>query len=167
MKGNWELRRSGPEDETFLWEMLFYASHSDYEEGVEPSDIRADPLLVGYVEGWKLADCPGVIAGAKDGPIGAAWLRLHTESERGNPVFVDPHVPEMAAAILPGRQGEGIGTAMIESLLDLARDRFGAVVLSVRANSPATGLYERLGFRKVGEITNRIGTQSVKMIVDL
>lgn len=167
MKGNWELRRSGAEDETFLWEMLFYASHSDHEEGVEPSDIRADPLLVGYVEGWKLAGCPGVIAGSKDGPIGAAWLRLHTESERSNPVFVDPHVPELAAAVLPGRQREGVGTAMIESLLDRARDRFGAVVLSVRANNPAIGLYQRLGFRNVGGITNRVGTQSVKMILDL
>lgn len=56
---------------------------------------------------------------------------------------------------------------MIESLLDRARDRFGAVVLSVRASSPAIGLYRRLGFRNVGGITNRVGTQSVKMILEL
>lgn len=93
MKGNWELRRSGAEDETFLWEMLFYASHSDHEEGVEPSNIRADPLLVGYMEGWKLAGCPGVIAGSKDGPIGAAWLHSIPRVSAATPSLSIPMFP--------------------------------------------------------------------------
>lgn len=166
MTMKWSLRRTKVDDEEFLWSMLYYASHSNDEEGVEPSDVRNNPDLVGYVEGWKLAGRPGVIAESEGEPVGAAWLRL-TESDQSNPLFAHRDIPELAAAVLPGREGQGMGTAMIESLLAQVRDRFSSVVLSVRADNPAVGLYERLGFHTIGEITNRVGTRSVKMMIDL
>lgn len=167
MTMRWSLRPTVADDEEFLWSMLYYASHSNDEEGVQPADIADDPDLVGYVEGWKLAGRPGVIAEAGGEPVGAAWLRLLSESDESNSVFVHPDVPELAVAVLPGREGQGMGTAMIESLLSQVGDRFSSVVLSARADNPAVGLYERLGFRTVGEITNRVGTRSVKMMIDL
>ncbi|HEX6300517.1 MAG TPA: GNAT family N-acetyltransferase [Acidimicrobiia bacterium] len=167
MTSGWSIRPARAEDEGFLWTMLFYASHSNDCPGVGPADIMDNPDLVGYIEGWKLAGLPGVIAEKDGDPIGAAWLRLLPKSEESNPVFVRGDIPELAVAVLPGREGKGIGTAMIQSLLTEIRGRFVSVVLSARADNPAVGLYRRLGFRSLGEITNRVGTRSVKMIVDL
>lgn len=167
MDYEWVLRPTVAEDEPFLWTVLFYASHSNDEIGLAPSDIKGDVTLAGYVDGWRLAGCPGVVAEVAGEGVGAAWLRLFDDSTRSDPVFVAPDVPELAAAVLPGYEGRGIGTAMIEGLLIEAGDRYDTVVLSVRVGNPAVRLYERVGFQTVGEITNRVGTQSVKMIMDL
>ncbi|GAA4074083.1 ribosomal protein S18-alanine N-acetyltransferase [Actinomadura miaoliensis] len=55
-------------------------------------------------------------------------------------------------AVLPERQGEGVGAALLTELLDEADRRGGeAVFLEVRAdNDRARRLYERFGFRRVG-----------------
>jgi ribosomal protein S18 acetylase RimI-like enzyme len=151
-------------DEDFLWLMLFYASHSNDELGVAPEDIRSNPDLVGYIDGWRAAGHPGVVAGDL---YGAAWLRLLGDTEQTDPVFVDRETPELAVAVRPGMEGRGMGTAMIETLLSTMRGRYPAIVLSSRMENRAVDLYERLGFRVVGQFDNRVGTRSVKMIADL
>lgn len=166
MDYEWLLRPAGAGDESLIWEALFYASHSNDQDGVKPSDVAEDPYLVGYVEGWRLAGCPGVIAEIAGEGVGAAWLRHLGESAHSDPVFVAPDIPELAVAVLPGYQGRGVGTAMVQALLIDVRARYSAVVLSVRAENPAVRLYERLGFRTVDEITNRVGSRSLKMIVE-
>jgi ribosomal protein S18 acetylase RimI-like enzyme len=158
------IRPTGEGDEEFLWLMLFYASHSNDEPGVSPEDIRSNPDLIGYIDGWRAAGYPGVLAGDLDG---AAWLRLFGDTEQTDPVFVDPKTPELAIAVRPGMEGRGIGTAMIEVLLFTMRGRYPAIVLSSRMENRAVGLYERLGFRVVGHFDNRVGTRSVKMIAEL
>ncbi|WP_105132121.1 GNAT family N-acetyltransferase [Burkholderia sp. BE12] len=53
--------------------------------------------------------------------------------------------------ILPTRQGQGIGEAVLRALLtDAARERV-PVSLSVLHGNPARRLYERLGFRVVSD----------------
>jgi ribosomal protein S18 acetylase RimI-like enzyme len=53
--------------------------------------------------------------------------------------------------ILPAFQGRGIGTAIIEEMLDEARALGLPATLRVLKNNPARRLYERLGFRIFGE----------------
>lgn len=163
-EGTPSIRPTVVGDEAFLWLMLFYASHSNDEPGVAPEDIRSNPDLTGYIEGWRAAGYPGVVAGEL---YGAAWLRLLGDSEQTDPVFVDRKTPELAVAVRPGLEGRGLGTAMIEGLLSTVRGRYPAIVLSSRMENRAVRLYERLGFRVVGHFGNRVGTRSVKMIVDL
>jgi GNAT superfamily N-acetyltransferase len=100
-------------------------------------------------------------------PVGAAWVRIMGEADRANPVFIDADTPELAVAVAPGWEGRGVGTELIETLLDSARGRFPGIVLSSRAENPAVRLYRRLGFEPVGEMTNRVGTTSVKMLASL
>jgi ribosomal protein S18 acetylase RimI-like enzyme len=40
-------------------------------------------------------------------------------------------------------------------------------MLTVRANNPAYGLYQRLGFETMREIVNRVGTVSYEMHLTL
>lgn len=164
MTRDWDLRPTAPPDEDFLWRMLFFASHSNDEPGVDLEDIRSNPDLIGYIEGWKEAGHFGVIAHEPTRSLGAAWLRMLRAPDTANPVFVDAATPELAVAVEPGEEGRGLGTSMIARLLRDASGRHPAVVLSSRADNPAVRLYERLGFVVVSEMVNRVGTKSVKMI---
>lgn len=160
------VRPSVPEDEEFLWLVLYYASHSNDEMDVEPDDIRSNPDLIGYIEGWHRLGNVGVVA-STERPVGAAWLRAFDEKESTNPVFVGAETPELAIAVLPGHEGSGIGTLMLQRLIGQARGRYPGIVLSSRAENPAVRLYRRVGFDVTEEMTNRIGTRSVKMHLDL
>lgn len=159
------IRLAGPEDEDALWLALYYASHSDDEVGVSPHDVRSDSNLLRYVEGWGRDGDLGVIAEVEDRFAGAAWVRLLPETARDDPAFVDVSTPELAVAVLPGFRGRGVGTTMLELLLEAARERFGAIVLTVRVGNQAQRLYRRFGFTEVARIRNRVGTESHKMLL--
>lgn len=54
--------------------------------------------------------------------------------------------------LLPRAQRRGIGTTLVRSLLDRARERGLPVRVTVlRSNPDALRFYERLGFRRIGE----------------
>ncbi len=155
-------------DEPFLWDMLFYAAHLD-DEGATSSDLaRSNPFLAQYAEDWGKTGDMGFIAmdPTSRQRMGAAWVRLLTE-DKTSPSYVDHLTPELSIAVLPQLIGRGIGTALMMQLLAAARRQHPAIVLTVRANNPAARLYTRLGFKVIGEITNRIGTQSKKMLIRL
>jgi ribosomal protein S18 acetylase RimI-like enzyme len=50
-------------------------------------------------------------------------------------------------ALLPEAQGRGVGSALVQDVMQAARDRGVPVRLSVLVNNPARRLYESLGFR--------------------
>lgn len=161
-----ELRPARIEDIGFLWTALFYASHSDHE-GRTVEDIKSEPTLLRYLNDWGRDGDMGVVASDDMAEVGAAWLRLIDADHASDSTYVDEATPELAIAVLPAHQGLGVGTAMLSHLVEEARDVFPAIVLSVRAGNPAIRLYQRLGFRQAGTITNRIGTESLKMILPL
>ena len=53
--------------------------------------------------------------------------------------------------LLPAYQGQGIGTSLIKTLLDEARQKGVVLTLQVLKVNPARRLYERLGFVISGE----------------
>jgi ribosomal protein S18 acetylase RimI-like enzyme len=61
-------------------------------------------------------------------------------------------------ALLPEAQGRGVGSALVQDVMQAARDRGVPVRLSVLVNNPARRLYESLGFR-----VTRIEHPRVKM----
>ncbi len=168
MTRRFRLRPATPDDEPFLWHMLYYAAHMDEDGAASADQARANPFLAQFVEDWGRDGDIGVIAvdTATGRPLGAAWARVvapHGPTGGGH----DEALPEVAAAVWPECIGQGIGTAMLRALLDAARGRYPALALSVRETNPARRLYERLGFRVVSTITNRVGGTSYWMRVDL
>jgi ribosomal protein S18 acetylase RimI-like enzyme len=157
-------RAATPDDEPFLWRMLAHASWAGPDE-----DVRHVPHLQRYVTGWGRAGDLGVIGETKAGPVGAAWLRLPTEEDRGNAVFVAPDVAELSIAVEPDRRGTGVGGRLLADLIDRARSdgRYAGVVLSTRMENPAVRLYQRLGFVQKDVIVNRVGGSSRRMILGL
>ena len=84
-------------------------------------------------------------------PVGAAWYRLYPDNEPGFG-FVDAQTPELTIGVVPARRGKGIGSELLDALLDRARtEGFERISLSVEKTSPAVRLYESRGFRAVHE----------------
>lgn len=81
-----------------------------------------------------------VITGGGDEAIG--FLSVAWEPERAYLASIH---------LKPGWQGKGIGSAIIQNLLDEARKHNLPVELRVLRVNPARRLYERLGFRVIGE----------------
>ena len=162
-------------DEPFLPHFLALAAH---EEDVEV--VLANPALALYIEGWgRSGDC-AVVAEDEETRVlvGMAWARLWTDAQHGFG-WMDELTPELAVAVEPGFQDQGIGTRLLEALKCRLRAvavavRWNAreqewvpashaveveqpemqmapqrVALNVRDGSPAVRLYERAGFTKV------------------
>jgi len=141
------VRRGGAQDLRFLRDMLH---HAYYWKERKP-DAGPGPVQL-YVKAWGRPGDTAVIALLDGFPVGAAWFRLFTAASPGYG-FVDEQTPELAVAVVPNARGQGVGSALLGSLLDRARtDGYGAVSLSVdRHNEGAIALYEQFGFRQVGE----------------
>lgn len=144
------LRSLVESDESVLWEMLYHAIYVPPGASPPPRDIVQRPELARYVRGWGRPTDLGVLAidGATGEPLGAAWLRLLVDDNRGYG-YVDDNTPELSIAVLPACRGAGLGTAMLRRLLDIATARYDAISLSVSSGNPAIRMYERFGFTTI------------------
>jgi ribosomal protein S18 acetylase RimI-like enzyme len=157
---DYTIRTLTVKDELIMWEMLRYASHEPTLESVQKQ-----PCLTRYVLNWGRDGDMGCIAEKDTVAFGAAWLRLWLEEEKGFG-YVSDIIPELAIAVLPDYRGQGIGTHLLMQILEMAKDNFPAVSLSVRADNDVLRLYERAGFTKVAgtEIVNRNREISFNMV---
>jgi ribosomal protein S18 acetylase RimI-like enzyme len=141
------VRPGGRHDVRFLRDMLRHAYY--WRERMPHGPI--DAPVQRYVLNWGRPGDAAVIAIDDGNPVGAAWYRLFKESERGYG-FVDEQTPELSIAIVPSKRGTGLGSELLDALLDRARtDGYEAITLSVEKDSPAVGLYERHGLQRLGE----------------
>jgi ribosomal protein S18 acetylase RimI-like enzyme len=132
---------------------------------VAPEDIRDDPYLARYVQGWGREGDLGVIGETGGDLVGAAWVRLLVGDEQNDIAFVDAETPELAIAVLPGHEGGGKGTTLMRALIARSRPVYPGIVLTVREVNPAVRFYERLGFETVDRVVNRVATASLKMLL--
>lgn len=87
-----------------------------------------------------------MVAEDETGPFGAAWLRTFTSVDPGYG-YVDDSTPELTIGVIPPRRGQGIGRALLRTLLDWARTRhIPAISLSVERANRAQQLYLAEGF---------------------
>jgi GNAT superfamily N-acetyltransferase len=159
---DYTIRTLTHEDEPILWEMLQYAAH---ESSIE--SVRQQPCLTRYVQGWGRMGDVGYVAMVNGIALAAAWLRLGSgEDKRFG--YVRDDIPELAIAVAPHDRGQGIGTQLLIQVLELAKNHFPAVSLSVRADNAAVRLYKRVGFVRVpgSEVINRTGDVSFNMIYE-
>jgi GNAT superfamily N-acetyltransferase len=113
-------------------------------------EALADLRIARYIESWGRPGDAALIAVDEAGrPIGAGWYRVFRREEPGFG-FIDGATPEISIAVVPDRRSQGIGSALLGSLVDRAREEgFQALTLSVSPENPAVRLYERCGFVRV------------------
>jgi ElaA protein len=64
-------------------------------------------------------------------------------------------------------RGTGLGAALIRAALDALRQQPGVTVAALGSQSHATGFYEKLGFRVVGDEFIDAGIPHREMVLDL
>ena len=138
------IRAAGPHDVRFLRDML---RHAYYWRVGESADLP----VARYVTNWGREGDDGLVAIDEGNLVGAAWYRLFRREEAGFG-FVDESTPELTIAVVPSRRGRGFGHELMTGLLERARRAgYERLSLCVEKDSPAVSLYERYGFRQVGE----------------
>jgi GNAT superfamily N-acetyltransferase len=111
----------------------------------------SDMSITRYVNGWGRSGDRSLIAIDQFHPVGAAWYRLYTEEEPGFG-FIDEETPELTVGVVPARRGKGIGSGLLDALLERAgADGYDRISLSVEKTNPAVELYQSRGFRPVQE----------------
>ena len=140
---NYDILNLTNKDESIVWEMLVYAAQQR-----SLIDVQKQDCLARYAANWGRRGDMGFVAKTQIGSIGAAWLRLWLDDDKGFG-YVDDRIPELAIAVLPEYRGCQIGTQLLMKVLDSAQDTCPGISLSVRADNPVVKLYQRVGFIKV------------------
>jgi ribosomal protein S18 acetylase RimI-like enzyme len=160
------IRQALPSDEALIYSFLTIAARMD-ESGETIQQALTDPALVHYWQHWGQPHDLGIVAESTElnHPVGCAWVRLFTGQAPGYG-HVSDDIPELAFGVVRTHRDQGIGTLLLEQLLDQCRGRYPGVSLSVRQDNPVVRLYERFGFHVEGEgFTNRVGTASITMLL--
>lgn len=128
----------------FLYEAIFIP------KGVEPpprSIIEQEDLQV-YVRGFGEEPHDHCLVAEVDGKIaGAVWVRIMNDYGH-----VDDQTPSLAISLYPEYRGQGIGTQLLNQMLDmLRRTGYPQVSLSVKKENYALRMYQKAGFETVEE----------------
>lgn len=157
-----------PNVEPILWEFLAIAAHEPVENGI--ALLKQHPIVSRYVKNFGQQEDCGFFAYPDQNssePIGAIWARILPKEAAGYG-FVDEQTPEIAVAVRPEFQNQGVGKLLLRHFIEATRQRFIAASLNVRDdNLAAIALYGGAGFRRVkgSEVKNRAGGVSFTMIL--
>lgn len=158
------LRLVEAQEVTLIYSFLTLAARMQ-ESGEPIQKALTDQELTKYWQGWGQASDLGVVAVRvlDSVPVSCAWVRQLPNTDAG---FVAEGVLELGFGTIASERGAGVGTRVLARLIELCRTQAQGISLSVRAESPAVRLYQRFGFRTTSEITNRVGGQSLKMLLE-
>ena len=143
------IRHIRPDEYPLLEEFLYQAIYvpPDFEGEVPRSVIYEAPKCRAAFEGFgSLSDDCAFVAESGGDVVAACWVR--TTDEYGH---IDDATPSFSISAYKAYQGQGIGTALMNRMLDALRTAgYARTSLSVQKGNPAVRLYLRLGFRIVG-----------------
>lgn len=128
------LRQSEESDVPFLLRLRERTVEPhEVKAGIDTSDVRRLDRVLAHFESGQVIELGGVAVGlVKVIRAPEQWKLLQLQ-------------------VLPEYQGRGIGSSVVLGVLREARAANQAVVLTVLKNNPAKRLYERVGFKVVGE----------------
>lgn len=113
--------------------------------------FKQHPEFQKLLDGWGERDGDTAVIAENGGtPVGAAWYRFWSPDVHSYG-FVDVVTPEVAIGVDPNYCGQGVGRALMNSLIETARAAgVSGLSLSVDRDNVALKLYLSLGFRQVG-----------------
>ena len=128
----------------FLYEAIFIPP------GVEPpsrSILNNDELQVYVKDFGKKPDDRCLVADADGKIVGAVWVRIMEDYGH-----VDDETPSFAISLYKGYRGRGIGTALMEKMLELLRESgYRKASLAVQKENYAVRMYKKVGFEIIDE----------------
>lgn len=143
------FRSAAPVDASFISEM---ARHACVIEDWSLPDVDSEEVQELLP---SASDIALVASDEKDELSGAVWTFQH------DPGLVldrnDTPLPEVAIAVAPQFRGSGLGGALLDELFMVSTGRYEALSLNVHQRNPAIRLYQRKGFRTVGQGRGQLG----------
>src|SRR5438093_6674268 len=115
------IREASASDEPFLREMLYHSLYVPAGCAPFDRDVVTRPEIAKYVEEWGRSGDLALIAvyPNRDEAVGAVWMRIFTVFEKGYG-YVGENIPELGIAVMPEHRGGGIGTTLLQRLLEMA-----------------------------------------------
>lgn len=128
----------------FTYEAIFIP------EGVEPPEFSVIelPELSLYYDAFGSREDDYCMAAEDEGVVvGAAWTRVMDDYGH-----VDDRTPSLAISVLKQYRGKGIGTRILQALLESLKSKgYERVSLAVQKENYAVRMYEHAGFRTISE----------------
>ena len=140
-------------EEYFLMEGLMYeAVYQPDPSNPYPKDIIYLPQVRIYWDNWGAEkDDHCLVSFVENKIAGAVWVRTFQGEFRGYG-YIDGQTPELAIAIFEEYRNKGIGTQLMNYMIELLQAKgYPQVSLSITKGNPAVRLYERLGFKVIDE----------------
>ncbi|NLT11703.1 MAG: GNAT family N-acetyltransferase [Clostridiaceae bacterium] len=130
--------------EVFLYEAIFQPD----PEVRAPRSILKEPSVRIYIEGFgEKKEDRALCAQVGDRVVGIVWVR--NIDAYGS---IDDETPEFAISVLEAFRGKGIGSDLMREMLCLLKDEgFSKTSLAVQKANYAAKMYQKLGFRIIGE----------------
>jgi ribosomal protein S18 acetylase RimI-like enzyme len=146
---NMRLRSATAGDEAFIIDM---ARHACVIEDWPLPDANSEDTRSLLPCSRDIAVVAADVTGVR---VGAVWTFHHDP-----PLLVDTDgvsLPELTIAVAPEMRGMGVGGALLDELIVRCTGRYQALSLNVHQRNPAAHLYQRKGFRVMGQGRGRLG----------
>ena len=142
------VREMKTEEYPLLDDFLYEAIYIPEGGELPPRAVIEEPELQVYVEGFGSGEDDKAVAAEIDGKVvGAAWARIMNDYGH-----VDDETPSLAISMYTEFRGQGIGTTLMQKLLEILKDcGYEKVSLSVQKENYAVKMYKKTGFEVVEE----------------
>lgn len=130
-----------------VYEHYVRDSTATFEEEPPDAEFWRERMRSTYAEGW-----PFVVAEGADGTI-LGWA--YVGWWRPRPAY--RYTVETSIYVLEGRDGKGLGSALMHQVIDGARAagaREAVAIISSGASPASRRLHEKMGFREIGRLTD-------------
>lgn len=137
------IRPIKPEEITLLSDFLYEAIDQPAGQPLLPRTTIQHPSLWCYIESFGSRKGDACLVAESDAlVVGAIWVRyMHGYG------YVDDDTPEISLSLYPAYRNNGIGSQLLNSMLDLLKNNgVKKVSLSVSRTNRAVSLYKRFGF---------------------
>lgn len=148
------IREIKPEEIEILEDLLYEAIFQPDPVRRLPREVIRRPEIHIYIEDWGKPDDRCLVAELDGTIVGGVWTRVFSEPLQGYG-WLGNAVPELAVSLFEEYRGQGIGTRLVQEMVQLLRQRgYSRVSLSVSKQNRAVRLYRAVGFEIVREDPN-------------
>lgn len=141
------IREMQPAEIILLEDFIYEAIYQSEGAKPLPREVINEPEIKVYIEDFGRLDDYCLVAELDKKIVGAVWARILCGEIKG---FgnVDDRTPELAISLYREYRGKGIGTALLEEMLKLLKDKgYERSSLSVEKENYAVRMYRRSGFQ--------------------
>lgn len=141
------IRTANRDDQKTLEELLYLSIYHAPGTPAPPVSVIDQPSIARYVTSWGRKGDLALIASMCQKVIGGIWMRFFSSSEPGYG-FISPDIPEIGIAVKKEYRGQGVGSLLLRTLLEVLPEEVHALSLSVQLDNRALELYRRFGFKE-------------------